>query len=111
MLGKEATTSLVLEVNAINKSALTALDLLPIFPSEAGDREIVEILRGAGAIKARDRDRHNILRPASSFDLVTTSKLATKSFSDLSGATKEFGGVLPSLRRAEILPAMLVMYY
>lgn len=68
LLGKEATTSLVLEVNAINKSALTALDLLPIFLSAAGDREIVEIHRGAEAIKARDRDRHNILRPASSFE-------------------------------------------
>ncbi|XP_075649889.1 uncharacterized protein LOC142620401 [Castanea sativa] len=67
-LGKEATTSFVLEVNALNKSALIALDLLLIFPSEAGNREIKEILRDAGAIKARDRDRHNILCPASSFE-------------------------------------------
>lgn len=50
-----------LEVNAINQSGLTALDLLKIFPSEAGDREIEEILRGSsvGAISARSRDCHN----------------------------------------------------
>ncbi|XP_074272930.1 uncharacterized protein LOC141596626 [Silene latifolia] len=43
-----------LEVNAINNSGLTALDLLLIFPSEAGDREIHEKLQGAGALKAKD---------------------------------------------------------
>ncbi|KAL9241651.1 hypothetical protein vseg_015738 [Gypsophila vaccaria] len=48
----------VLEVNATNSTGLTALDLLSIFPSEAGDREIQEILQGAGALKARDLALH-----------------------------------------------------
>uniref|UniRef100_A0A803L6V0 PGG domain-containing protein n=1 Tax=Chenopodium quinoa TaxID=63459 RepID=A0A803L6V0_CHEQI len=48
-----------LEVNAINNSGLTALDLLLIFPSEAGDREIQEILQGAGALKAQELTLHN----------------------------------------------------
>ncbi|KAL6127930.1 hypothetical protein ACLB2K_071291 [Fragaria x ananassa] len=43
-----------LEVNNVNQSGLTALDLLLIFPSEAGDREMEEILRGAGALRAGD---------------------------------------------------------
>ncbi|KAJ4839961.1 hypothetical protein Tsubulata_047351, partial [Turnera subulata] len=43
-----------IEVNAINHSGLTAFDMLLIYPSEAGDREIAEILQGAGAMKARD---------------------------------------------------------
>ncbi|KAL6131778.1 hypothetical protein ACLB2K_070151 [Fragaria x ananassa] len=43
-----------LEVNDVNQSGLTALDLLLIFPNEAGDREMEEILRGAGALRARD---------------------------------------------------------
>jgi hypothetical protein len=53
---------IALEVNAINQSGLTALDLLKIFPSEAGDREIEEILRGStvGANSARRGDSHNI---------------------------------------------------
>uniref|UniRef100_A0A803L6U9 PGG domain-containing protein n=1 Tax=Chenopodium quinoa TaxID=63459 RepID=A0A803L6U9_CHEQI len=51
LLGNNSRT---LEVNAVNKSGLTALDLLLIFPSEAGDREIQEILQGAGALKAQD---------------------------------------------------------
>ncbi|KAK3183327.1 hypothetical protein Dsin_030613 [Dipteronia sinensis] len=46
--------SRLLEVNAINQSRLTALDLLLIFPSEAGDREIQEILCNAGAIRTKD---------------------------------------------------------
>ncbi|KAL2902079.1 Ankyrin repeat-containing protein BDA1 [Bienertia sinuspersici] len=44
----------ILEVNAVNKSGLTALDLLLIFPSEAGDREIQDILQSAGATKAQN---------------------------------------------------------
>ncbi|KMT09434.1 hypothetical protein BVRB_6g129060 [Beta vulgaris subsp. vulgaris] len=47
-------SSRILEVNAINKSGLTALDLLLIFPSEAGDREIQEVLQYAGALKSQD---------------------------------------------------------
>ncbi|KAM1126461.1 hypothetical protein ACFX2B_041139 [Malus domestica] len=48
------TTPSALEVNIVNQSGLTPLDLLLIFPSEAGDREIEEILRGAGASRAQD---------------------------------------------------------
>ncbi|KAM1471223.1 hypothetical protein COP2_042913 [Malus domestica] len=48
------TTPSALEVNTVNQSSLTPLDLLLIFPSEAGDREIEEILRGAGASRAQD---------------------------------------------------------
>uniref|UniRef100_A0A6N2ML49 PGG domain-containing protein n=1 Tax=Salix viminalis TaxID=40686 RepID=A0A6N2ML49_SALVM len=42
------------EVNAINHTGITALDVILLFPSEAGDREIVEILGSAGAMRARD---------------------------------------------------------
>ncbi|PON71065.1 Transmembrane protein [Parasponia andersonii] len=48
------TTGGTLIVNAVNKSGLTALDLLLIFPSEAGDREIDVLLRNAGAKRAND---------------------------------------------------------
>ncbi|XP_021714545.1 ankyrin repeat-containing protein BDA1-like [Chenopodium quinoa] len=51
--------SRTLEVNAINNSGLTARDLLLIFPSEAGDREIQEILQGAGALKAQELTFHH----------------------------------------------------
>ncbi|ESR55184.1 hypothetical protein CICLE_v10024369mg, partial [Citrus x clementina] len=54
LLGHQANASQGLEVNAINHSGLTAFDLLLIFPSEAGDREIEEILRSAGATGMRD---------------------------------------------------------
>ncbi|KAI9176520.1 hypothetical protein LWI28_003818 [Acer negundo] len=46
--------SRLLEVNAINQSGLTALDLLLMFSSEAGDREIQEILCNAGAMRTKD---------------------------------------------------------
>ncbi|KAK9205430.1 hypothetical protein WN943_015697 [Citrus x changshan-huyou] len=59
LLGHQANASQGLEVNAINHSGLTAFDLLLIFPSEAGDREIEEILRSAG-----DREIEEILRSA-----------------------------------------------
>lgn len=52
-----ATSSGTMEVNAVNQGGLTALDTLAIFPSEAGDREIEEILRNAGA------NRTNFLSP------------------------------------------------
>lgn len=55
-----ATSSGTMEVNAVNQGGLTALDTLAIFPSEAGDREIEEILRNAGA----NRTRENFLSPA-----------------------------------------------
>ncbi|KAL8204440.1 hypothetical protein R6Q57_010063 [Mikania cordata] len=41
-----------MEVNPLNNSGLTPLDMLLMFQSEAGDREIEEILRQAGARKA-----------------------------------------------------------
>ncbi|KAL5724049.1 hypothetical protein ACHQM5_007359 [Ranunculus cassubicifolius] len=43
-----------IELNAMNKSGLTALDLLLVFPCEAGDSEIEGILQGAGAKRAQD---------------------------------------------------------
>ncbi|ONI24941.1 hypothetical protein PRUPE_2G270500, partial [Prunus persica] len=43
-----------LEVNNVNHSGLTPLDLLLIFPSEASDREMEAILRGTGAMRAGD---------------------------------------------------------
>lgn len=54
LLGSGTTNSGILEVNAKTNSGLTALDLLLIFPSEAGDTEITEILRSAGAMRAKD---------------------------------------------------------
>lgn len=47
-----SSNSLV-EVNALNKRGLTALDILSIFDSEAGDREIADILIQAGALTAQ----------------------------------------------------------
>lgn len=44
----------VMEVNLMNKTGLTALDMLMIFPSEAGDGEIKEILHSVGANRAQD---------------------------------------------------------
>ncbi|XP_074300268.1 ankyrin repeat-containing protein BDA1-like [Silene latifolia] len=44
----------IVEVNATNSSGLTALDLLSIFPSEAGDREIHELLQSVGASKSQN---------------------------------------------------------
>ncbi|KAJ7977949.1 putative Ankyrin repeat family protein [Quillaja saponaria] len=55
LLGNGTKSVGIVEVNATNYTSLTALDLLLIFPSEAGDREIKEILRGANAIRARDQ--------------------------------------------------------
>ncbi|OMO52267.1 hypothetical protein COLO4_37309 [Corchorus olitorius] len=53
LLGR-GTAAGLLEVNAVNQSGLTALDVLQIFPSEAGDREIMDILQRAGGIRARE---------------------------------------------------------
>ncbi|XVF49455.1 hypothetical protein PTKIN_Ptkin04bG0014000 [Pterospermum kingtungense] len=54
VLGSGTSTSGLLEVNAVNKTGLTTLDVLEIFPSEAGDKEIADILQHAGAVRARD---------------------------------------------------------
>lgn len=60
----------VTEVNLMNKTGLTALDVLLIFPSEAGDREIKEILHSAGAKRAQD-----IAFPPSSFGTQNHARL------------------------------------
>uniref|UniRef100_A0A7N1A9G5 Uncharacterized protein n=1 Tax=Kalanchoe fedtschenkoi TaxID=63787 RepID=A0A7N1A9G5_KALFE len=46
------TYSSVLVVNAVNKSNLTSLDLLLMFPSEAGDMDIGDILTSASATRS-----------------------------------------------------------
>ncbi|KAK9200345.1 hypothetical protein WN944_015542 [Citrus x changshan-huyou] len=60
LLGHQANASQGLEVNAINHSGVTAFDLLLISPSEAGDREIEEILRSAGATGMRDDNQTSV---------------------------------------------------
>lgn len=54
LIGIVTSTPGPLEVNNVNQSGLTALDLLLIFPSEAGDREMYDTLRGAGALRTQD---------------------------------------------------------
>lgn len=54
LLSRGANASGGLEVNVTNHSGLTALDVLLIFRSKAGDREIEEILRSGGAMRMRD---------------------------------------------------------
>ncbi|GMI95381.1 hypothetical protein like AT5G51160 [Hibiscus trionum] len=54
VLGSGTATPGLLDINAVNKTGLTAMDVLQMFPSEAGDREIADILRRAGAVSARD---------------------------------------------------------
>ncbi|CAL5445284.1 unnamed protein product [Camellia sinensis] len=54
LLGELSVTRAVMEVNSLNKNSLTALDVLLIFQSEAGDREIEDVLVQAGAKRARD---------------------------------------------------------
>ncbi|KAJ0810162.1 putative ankyrin repeat-containing domain, PGG domain, ankyrin repeat-containing domain superfamily [Helianthus annuus] len=49
VIGKEK-----IELNPLNKSGLTPLDMLHMFHSEAGDGEIAEILIQTGALKARN---------------------------------------------------------
>lgn len=53
------------EVNAMNKMGLSALDMLVMFPSEAGDREIYEKLIEAGAQRGRDVGTTNVERNTS----------------------------------------------
>lgn len=53
------------EVNAMNKMGLSAMDLLVMFPSEAGDREIYEKLIEAGAQRGRDIGTTNVERTTS----------------------------------------------
>ncbi|EEF51636.1 ankyrin repeat-containing protein, putative [Ricinus communis] len=73
LLGAATIRSGILEVNAKNNSGLTCLDLLLIFPSEAGDAEVIEILRGAGALQAKDISHS----PISSFQYVNQITAST----------------------------------
>ncbi|WRX11991.1 Ankyrin repeat - like 3 [Theobroma cacao] len=70
LLDNERLSSGLLDVNAVNRSNLSALDMLLLFPSEAGDREIMDILSGAGALRARDVN----LSPMASLDSRTLSE-------------------------------------
>ncbi|PWA60401.1 Ankyrin repeat-containing protein [Artemisia annua] len=54
LLNAEVTINESMELNSLNKSMLTPLDILLMFQSEAGDREIEEILVQAGALKAEN---------------------------------------------------------
>ncbi|GFS32647.1 hypothetical protein Acr_00g0023700 [Actinidia rufa] len=54
LLGEHSDTKAAVDVNSLNNNGLTALDCLLLFQSEAGDREIEEILRQAGGSRARD---------------------------------------------------------
>ncbi|KAI5346775.1 PREDICTED: ankyrin [Prunus dulcis] len=54
LVGINRTTPGALEINNVNQSGLTPLDLLLILPSEAGDREIHETLRRVGSSRAQD---------------------------------------------------------
>ncbi|XP_019188321.1 PREDICTED: ankyrin repeat-containing protein At2g01680-like isoform X2 [Ipomoea nil] len=54
MLNEEFVNKSVLDINSLNNAGLTPLDVLLIFQSEAGDREIEEMLRRAGGARARD---------------------------------------------------------
>ncbi|KAK8710816.1 hypothetical protein V6N13_146125 [Hibiscus sabdariffa] len=53
LLGFGTTSSGLLEVNAVNQCGLTALDVLQMFSSKAGDREIAEAFQRTGAVRAR----------------------------------------------------------
>ncbi|KAI3697258.1 hypothetical protein L6452_30143 [Arctium lappa] len=52
LLNGEVISKEKIELNSLNKSGLTPLDMLLMFQSEAGDREIDEILVQSGALKA-----------------------------------------------------------
>ncbi|CAH1441072.1 unnamed protein product [Lactuca virosa] len=51
LLNGQVTSKEKMELNSLNKSGLTPLDMLLIFHSEAGDRELEEIMVRSGAIK------------------------------------------------------------
>jgi hypothetical protein len=71
-LGSGSVSTGSLEVNAINHTGITALDVILLFPSEAGDREIVEILRSAGAMRARDTVPSTVTNSQTSTDNPST---------------------------------------
>ncbi|KAJ0261806.1 Ankyrin repeat family protein [Hirschfeldia incana] len=72
------------EVNAMNKMGLSALDLLVMFPSEAGDREIYEKLIEAGAQRGRDiGGTTNVQRTTSSTSTCRERSMESQSHKDL----------------------------
>ncbi|CAN7115187.1 unnamed protein product [Brassica rapa subsp. narinosa] len=72
------------EVNAMNKMGLSALDLLVMFPSEAGDREIYEKLIQAGAQRGSDiGTTTNIQRTTSSTSACQERAMESQSHKDL----------------------------
>ncbi|KAG6754325.1 hypothetical protein POTOM_042352 [Populus tomentosa] len=72
LLGSGSVSTGSLEVNALNHTGITALDVILLFPSEAGDREIVEILRSAGAMRARDAVPSTVTNSQTSTDNPST---------------------------------------
>lgn len=90
-----------LEVNNVNQSGLTALDLLLIFPSEAGDREIYDTLRGAGALRAQD-----IMPSLDSNN--HTSRVSPRHPRHISCSSQMISSSTSSSKRAEILLVMRV---
>ncbi|KAL0710401.1 hypothetical protein Bca4012_017379 [Brassica carinata] len=72
------------EVNAMNKMGLSALDLLVMFPSEAGDREIYEKLIQAGAQRGGDiGGTNNVQRTISSTSTCRERATESQSHKDL----------------------------
>ncbi|CAH2070489.1 unnamed protein product [Thlaspi arvense] len=67
------------EVNAMNKMGLSALDLLVMFPSEAGDREVHAKLIETGAQRGRDIGTTNVERTTST----STCQMESQSHKDL----------------------------
>lgn len=54
LLNEQVVPKDTVDLNPLNKGGLTPLDLLLLFQSEAGDREIEEILMRSGAKRAKD---------------------------------------------------------
>ncbi|XP_023772777.1 ankyrin repeat-containing protein BDA1 [Lactuca sativa] len=54
LLNEQATIKGKIELNSLNKRGLTPLDMLLMFQSEAGDREIEDILIKSGGLKSEN---------------------------------------------------------
>ncbi|KAM7508868.1 hypothetical protein LguiA_019321 [Lonicera macranthoides] len=72
VLNEHNVTRGTMEVNSLNKMALSPLDVLLQFQSEAGDREIEDLLRQAGAMRAKDLPSLSVQVPDAQ-DLVDTN--------------------------------------
>ncbi|PIN18740.1 26S proteasome regulatory complex, subunit PSMD10 [Handroanthus impetiginosus] len=72
-----------IEVNSLNKIGYTALDLLLLTPSEAGDRETEEIIRGAGGLRATEitipqlNDQNQLIHESNHQPLLTPPRETT----------------------------------